>query len=108
MRTYLGFYTQFCLTLCFRLIALSQKLLANRTFPKDFIFGVSSAAYQIEGAWNLDGKGPSIWDEFCHSKPEKITDGQNGDTSANSYEFFLDDIEAVKNLNVYFNLKFCN
>lgn len=89
----------------FRLIALSIAILASRSFPKDFKFGVSSAAYQIEGAWNLDGKGPSIWDEFCHSNPEKIADGQNGDVSANSYEFFLDDIEAVKNLNVNFSLQ---
>lgn len=67
------------------------------------MFGVSSAAYQIEGAWNVDGKGASIWDEFTHSHPEKIKDGQNGDISANSYEFigyefFMDDIEGLKNL----------
>lgn len=64
------------------------------------MFGVSSAAYQIEGGWNADGKGPSIWDEFTHSHPEKIKDGQNGDIAANSYEHYLDDVEALKNLNV--------
>lgn len=72
----------------------------NKSFPGNFIFGVSSAAYQIEGAWNVDGKGPSIWDEFTHSHPEKMADGQNGDISASSYEFFEEDIKAVKNLNV--------
>lgn len=71
-----------------------------RKFPSDFLFGAGSAAYQIEGAWNADGKGPSIWDEFLHLHPEKVVDGQNGDVSANSYEYYLDDIEAIKNMNV--------
>lgn len=72
----------------------------NRRFPDDFLFGVATAAYQIEGAWNIDGKGPSIWDEFTHSHPEKIIDRQNADIGANSYEYYLDDIAAVKNLSV--------
>lgn len=70
------------------------------SFPDNFLFGVSSSAYQIEGGSNLDGKGPSIWDEFIRLNPEKIVDLQNGDTGANSYEYYLDDIEAVKSLNV--------
>lgn len=73
---------------------------SNQMFPETFLFGVSSAAYQIEGAWNVDGKGPSIWDEFIHLHPEKIADHQNGDIAANSYKFYLEDVEAVKNLNV--------
>lgn len=73
---------------------------SNRVFPDDFLFGVATAAYQIEGAWNTDGKGPSIWDEFTHSHPEKIVDHSNGDVAANSYEYYLDDIKAVKNLSV--------
>lgn len=74
----------------------------NRTkrFPDDFLFGVSTAAYQIEGAWNVDGKGPNIWDEFTHSHPERIADCQNGDIAANSYEYFMDDIAAVKSMGV--------
>lgn len=72
---------------------------SNQIFRDTFMFGVSSAAYQIEGAWNVDGKGPSIWDEFTHTHPEKIVDGQNGDIAANSYEYYLDDVEALKNLN---------
>lgn len=72
----------------------------TQRFPDDFLFGVSSASYQIEGAWNVDGKGPSIWDEFTHKHPERILDGQNADVGPNSYEFYLDDLAALKNLNV--------
>lgn len=43
-------------------------LLTKEAFGKDFIWGVSTAAYQIEGAHNLDGKGLSIWDKFVRKK----------------------------------------
>lgn len=61
---------------------------------------MATSAYQIEGAWNTDGKGPSVWDEFTHSQPERIKDRSNGDSAANSYEFYEDDVEAVKSLGV--------
>lgn len=89
----------------FRVTVESQEIVSqndgvNRRFPDGFMFGVSTSAYQIEGAWNVDGKGPSIWDEFTHSHPEKITDRQNADVGPNSYEFYADDLMAVKNLSV--------
>lgn len=84
----------------------SPKNDSERYFPESFLFGASSAAYQIEGGWNSDGKGLSTWDEFTHSHPDKIVDRQNGDVAANSYEYYLDDIKAVKNLTVICAIKF--
>jgi beta-glucosidase len=52
-------------------------LFTKNDFGKDFKWGVSTAAYQIEGAHNIDGKGFSIWDEFSKKK-KKIFNGQNG------------------------------
>jgi len=50
--------------------------LSNR-FPTTFVWGVASSAFQIEGASTADGKGPSIWDEFC-GLPGVIADGSDG------------------------------
>lgn len=78
------------------------KLLANETknFPDDFLFGVASSAYQTEGAWNLSGRGLGVWDEFTHKYPERIIDRSNADVGPNSYEYWMDDIEGLKNLKV--------
>jgi hypothetical protein len=65
-------------------------------FPDDFTFGVSSSAFQIEGAWNEDGKSPSIWDTFTHQYTERVVDGSFADIGPNSYHLFNDDINAVK------------
>lgn len=71
-----------------------------RKFPSGFLFGTSTAAYQIEGAWNEDGKGPSIWDTFTHDHPEMIVDKTNGDIGPNSYHLYEDDIEAITSVGV--------
>ena len=70
-------------------------------FPKDFSFGVSTAAYQVEGAWNEDGKGPSIWDTYTHLHPERIADHSNGDDATESYHRFAQDLVTLKELKVH-------
>ena len=64
-------------------------------FPKDFVFGTATAAYQIEGGWHEDGKGLSIWDVFSHTKG-KIRDGTNGDVTCDTYHDFQTDIDLMK------------
>ena len=53
-------------------------------FKKDFVWGAATASYQIEGAWNEDGKGLSIWDVYSHT-PGKIFDGHTGDVACDHY-----------------------
>ncbi|KAL7024949.1 hypothetical protein ACKWTF_013269 [Chironomus riparius] len=71
------------------------------TFPDSFIFGAATASYQIEGAWNVDGKLPSIWDTATHRQPSNdVFDGLTGDEAALSYYYWQKDIEALKNANL--------
>ena len=69
------------------------------SFPKDFNWGVATSAYQIEGAWNEDGKGESIWDRFTH-RPFTIRSGENGDLACDHYHLFEEDIALLKALGV--------
>ncbi len=62
------------------------------TFPDTFTWATS--AYQVEGAWNEDGKGPSIWDEFTR-RPGTILDGSNGDNACDHYHRFDEDISLL-------------
>ena len=66
-------------------------------FPKGFLFGTATAAYQIEGGWNADGKGLSTWDVFTH-KPGKILNGDTGDTACNTYHDFQTDIDILSEM----------
>lgn len=75
----------------------------DEVFPDDFIFGCSSASYQVEGAWNADGKGENIWDRLTHSQPEAIYDRSNGDVAANSYNLYKEDVKALKQAGVHFS-----
>ena len=69
------------------------------SFPRGFLFGTASAAYQIEGAVNEDGRGPSIWDIYSH-KPGVIEDKTNGDVACDHYHRWPDDVEIMKRLGV--------
>lgn len=66
-------------------------------FGNDFVWGVALSAFQNEGAWNIDGKGESIWDRFSHRK-NKILDGGNADTATDFYHRYEQDIIIAKNL----------
>jgi beta-glucosidase len=68
-------------------------------FPKNFVWGAATASYQIEGAWNEDGKGESIWDRFSHT-PGKIDNGDTGDVACDHYHRWRDDIALMKQLNL--------
>jgi beta-glucosidase len=66
-------------------------------FPKGFSFGSATAAYQIEGGWDADGKGLSTWDVFVR-KPGKIKNGDTGDTACNTYHDFQTDVDFMADL----------
>lgn len=76
--------------------------MAPKQFPQDFKWGTATASYQIEGAWNVDGKGESIWDRFSHT-PGRIKTGETGDIACNHYKLWKTDIALMKkmNLNAY-------
>lgn len=66
-------------------------------FPAGFLWGSASAAYQVEGAYQADGKGPSIWDNWVRL-PGKTFQGANGDTAADHYHRFDEDVQYMKEL----------
>jgi beta-glucosidase len=67
------------------------------TFPPTFLWGAATASYQIEGAWNADGKGESTWDRFSHT-PGKITNGDTGDTACDHYHRCQADIALMRHI----------
>ncbi len=66
-------------------------------FPDGFLWGAATAAYQIEGAWDEDGRGASIWDTFCH-KRGTIVDGDTGDVACDHYHRHRADVTLMGNL----------
>ena len=66
-------------------------------FSKDFAWGAATASYQIEGAWNEDGKGLSIWDAFSHT-PGKVKNNDTGDVACDHYHRFREDVALMKQL----------
>lgn len=64
-------------------------------FPDDFVWGAATSSYQIEGAWNEAGKGPSIWDAFCQI-PGKIHQNQSGRVACDHYHRLEEDVALMK------------
>ena len=67
------------------------------TLPAGFVFGASTAAYQIEGAAEEDGRGPSVWDTFC-AEPGRIADGSSGAVACDHYHRVPEDVALMKQL----------
>ena len=67
-------------------------------FPPGFLWGAATAAYQIEGAWNADGKGPSVWDMVCHEKPGAIRGNETGDIACDHYHRWREDVALMQQL----------
>ena len=68
-------------------------------FPHGFVWGCATAAYQIEGAWDHDGKGESIWDRFCHMSGH-IKNGDTGDVACDHYHRYREDLRIMKDLGI--------
>ncbi|KAF3041730.1 hypothetical protein E8E12_007810 [Didymella heteroderae] len=69
------------------------------TLRPDFHWGFATAAAQIEGAWNKDGKGESIWDKFCHTRG-KVKDGSTNEDATRAYDLFKQDVALMKSFGV--------
>ncbi|EME76923.1 glycoside hydrolase family 1 protein [Pseudocercospora fijiensis CIRAD86] len=70
------------------------------SFPKDFLWGVAGAAYQVEGAVKADGRGPSIWDVAIHRVPNYVTNNYTADISDNNYYLYKQDIARLAAMGV--------
>lgn len=68
-------------------------------FPSDFLWGVAAAAYQIEGAVDVDGRGRSIWDEYC-LRPGAIESGETGEVATDHYHRYREDVALMRDLGV--------
>ncbi|CAN9497957.1 unnamed protein product [Ophioblennius macclurei] len=79
---------------------LERKVYHFGTFPEGFHWGVSSSAYQIEGGWNADGKGPSVWDNFTNTLGSGIPEDATGNVACDSYNRWNEDVYMLRGLRV--------
>jgi beta-glucosidase len=78
---------------------MSLQKISRPQFPKNFIWGVATSSFQIEGAHDADGKGPSVWDSFCEING-KIADGSNGHVACEHYLRWQEDVDLIAGLGV--------
>ena len=82
-----------------RALAQTQSPQPTSTFPPDFLWGTATSAFQVEGAWNEDGKGESIWDRFTHTRGN-IRGAATADIADDDYHRFAEDIALVQRMNL--------
>ena len=78
---------------------MTPEKITRPQFPKNFIWGVATSSFQIEGAHDADGKGPSVWDSFCEING-KIADGSNGHVACEHYLRWQEDVDLIAGLGV--------
>ncbi|KAA9153615.1 beta-glucosidase [Amycolatopsis acidicola] len=76
---------------------LGERLAAGLEFPTGFVWGASTAAYQIEGATTVDGRTECIWDAFCR-RPGAVADGDTGEPAADHYHRYADDVALMRDM----------
>lgn len=76
----------------------ASRLPETMAFPEGFGWGASTAAYQVEGGWDADGKGPSVWDTFTHQGGGRVFKNQTGDVACGSYTLWEEDLKCIKQL----------
>ena len=74
-------------------------LFMSINFPKNFVWGAAAASYQIEGAWNEPGKGPSVWDMFSH-QPGKVWEKHSGDVACDHYHRYREDVALMQEIGI--------
>jgi beta-glucosidase len=79
--------------------AIPSAAVQQARFPDGFLWGAATAAYQVEGAWNEDGKGESIWDRFTHTVG-KVKGGATADVACDQYHLYPQDIALARKLNL--------
>ncbi|CAH1103793.1 unnamed protein product [Psylliodes chrysocephalus] len=90
-----------CMTSLFILSAEASSI-EKYKFPDEFLFGVASSAYQIEGGYNADGKGESIYDYFTKKNPKNFFNNSNGNIACDFYHKWRSDVKLLKDLGVNF------
>src|SRR5471030_2816892 len=78
---------------------MEEQQLSKKLFGDDFVWGVSTAAFQTEGACDADGKGQSIWDEFT-SRKGKVLNGDTATIACDFYRRYKEDIDLIKQMNI--------
>ncbi|XP_030752209.1 myrosinase 1-like [Sitophilus oryzae] len=81
-----------CIVVTLQLGSADDEEVSTIAFPDGFIWGYASAAYQVEGGWDADGKSESIWDYDAHNNPSWFPEGQNGDVACDAYHKTDEDV----------------